>query len=468
MSAWILLALYGVALINLAPRSRDRAGFYEGKSRAGRPPTTAWLFGSLFIAWIFAKSVTNAANLGAELGLPGAVAYAAYWLSIPVGGLVIIAIRRRSGATSLAQWLTGRYGRAAATTFMLAVLIRLYNEVWSNTAVVGAYFGAKGSLPYYAAALAFTALTLAYTLKGGLRTSIWTDVIHALLFSVFVALIVLVVLPRSAGASLSRIAHAGSWTLRGGVDLLLVGLLQSFSYPFHDPVLTDRGFLSDFRTTRRAFFLAGGFGALAIVLFGCVGVSAFAAGMPVSDDAPRVVAAAIGTGVLVMVNIVMLTSAGSTVDSAFSAVAKAVNVDVPGVAGWQGRGLRAGRLAMLGAAILGNIPLFTGAAILKATTISGTMVLGLAPVFLLGLVLEAPALSFHLAFWSGIAAGVVELLGLLPPRLAIGDGQYAVLLGVNVWGTLLATGLFLAPVVLAHLARAARRVPAPATAPASD
>jgi len=129
MTAWLLLAIYGGALIALAPRSRDRAGFYEGKTRAGRAPSTGWLFGSLFIAWIFAKSVTNAADLGAQLGLPGAVAYAAYWLSIPVGGLVIVAIRRRSGATSLAHWLTGRYGRAAATTFMLAVLIRLFNEV---------------------------------------------------------------------------------------------------------------------------------------------------------------------------------------------------------------------------------------------------------------------------------------------------------------------------------------------------
>jgi len=168
----------------------------------------------------------------------------------------------------------------------------------------------------------------------------------------------------------------------------------------------------------------------------------------VRDNAPRVVAASLGTGVLVMVNIVMLTSAGSTVDSAFSAVAKAVNVDVPRVAGWDRRGLRAGRLAMVAAAVLGNIPLFAGAAILQATTISGTMVLGLAPVFLLGLVLDAPALSFHLAFWTGIAAGLVDLLGLLPPALAIGDGRYAVLLGVNVWGTLLATGLFLLPVLL--------------------
>lgn len=465
---WVLLAGYGLALVALAPGSRDRGGFYAGRDRRGREPTLGFLFGSLFIAWIFAKSVTNAADLGATFGLPGAVAYAAYWLSIPVAGVFIVALRRRHGATSLPSWLAGRYGRVAASTFMLAILIRLYNEVWSNTAVVGSYFGPRGSRAYYVGALAFTALTLAYTLKGGLRTSIWTDTIHAAVFAVFVALTALVVLPRAEGGGVARVVTSGSWTLAGGVDLLLVGLLQSLSYPFHDPVLTDRGFLSDARTTLRAYFLAGGAGALAIVLFGSVGVTAFLAGLPVNDDAPRVVAASLGTGVLVMVNIVMLTSAGSTVDSAFSAVAKATSVDAAHLRGRSVRGLTAGRIAMVAAAVLGNIPLFTGATILKATTISGTMVLGLAPIFLLGFFVEAPALSFHLAFWTGIAAGLIDLLGWLPPALAIGHGRYAALLGVNLWGLVLSSALYLVPVALARLARAPARAgagPAPAPPP---
>jgi len=326
---------------------------------------------------------------------------------------------------------------------------------------VGSYFGAKGTTACYAGALVFTALTLAYTLKGGLRSSIWTDAIHAGVFAAFLALTVLLVIPRAAGpGGVGRVLGAGHWTLAGGVDLLLVGLLQSLSYPFHDPVLTDRGFLADERTTLRAYFLAGGFGALAILLFGLVGVSAFLSGTPVHDDAPRVVASSLGIGALVLVNVVMLTSAGSTVDSTFSAVAKAVNVDLAGERG-RARSLSAGRWAMVAAAILGNLPLFAGTAILKATTISGTMVMGLAPVFLLGLVVRrAPPLSFHLAFWSGIALGLVDLFGLLPPSLAIGGGQYAALLGVNAWGVLLASAGFLAPAL--WRVYAARREPAAA------
>lgn len=441
--AWALLAVYGITLVALAPMARDTSGFYEGTDRHGRPPGTFWLVSTIFIAWIFAKSVTNAANLGASFGLPGAVAYAAYWLSIPVAGLVIVAIRRRHGAVSLPAWLTSRYGRAAAATFVFAILIRLYNEVWSNTAVVGTYFGPGGTAAYYAGALGFTVLTLAYTLKGGLRTSIWTDAIQAGVFAAFLVLVLALALPRAGSGELTAVVQAGSWTLAGGVDLLLVALLQSLSYPFQDPVLTDRGFLSDTRTTLRSFFLAGAAGALAITLFGLIGVTAFISGLPVQGDAPRAVAASLGTLALVVVTVIMMTSAGSTLDSAFSSVSKATSLDIPGVAGWKPRGITAGRIAMVAAAVLGSLPLFAGATILQATTISGTMVLGLAPAFILGIFLRAPAAAFHLAFWTGIVAGVAEIIGAVPAWMVIGNGSYGTLLGVNVWGLTASTGLYL-------------------------
>jgi len=453
---WALLLLYGLVFFVLSPSASDPGGFYEGRSRSGRAPGTPLLFATVFVSWIFAKSVTNAANLSGTYGLPGGVAYGAWWLSIPVAGVVIVALRRKFGARSLPGWVRARYGRAAALAFLVAVLIRLYNEVWSNTAVVAAYFGPRGSHAFLLAAGAFTGLTLLYTLKGGLRSSIFTDAVQAGLFGAFVVLVILLAFPRT-GAGLRRAATSGHWTLAGGVDLLLVGLLQSLSYPFHDPVLTDRGFVSGPRETLRAFGLAGVLGFAAIVLFGLVGVPAYLAGTPFQDDAPRVVASALGAGALLMVNVVMLTSAGSTLDSTFSSIAKAIDRDGPEIV----RGLRpagsvsGGRAAMVGIAVLGNLPLLFGARILQATTVSGTMVIGLAPIFLLGLVLRAPPLSFHLAFWGGVGIGIAQAAGLVPAALRIGAGRYADLLGANLWGLVLVTALFLLP-VLAH-PRPARR-----------
>ena len=42
-----------------------------------------------------------------------------------------------------------------------------------------------------------------------------------------------------------------------------------------------------------------------------------------------------------------------------------------------------GMWTMVAFALLGNLPMIAGTDILKATTVSGTMVMGLAPVFLL-------------------------------------------------------------------------------------
>jgi SSS family solute:Na+ symporter len=446
---WLLLISYGVVMFLLAPTSRGVNGFFWGHDSRGREAGVWLLSGSLMMAWIFAKSVTNAANLGATFGIVGGLAYAAYYLSIPVAGFTIGAIRTRHGVKSLAEFLAGRYGRGATLAFLLVTFVRLFNEVWSNTAVVGSYFGEKESVAYYSAAFLFTGFTLLYVLKGGMRTSLVTDCIQWGLAVFFLFLALGQVLPRTG---LRPILTAGEFTFRGGVDLLLVALLQTLSYPFHDPVLTDRGFLTDVRAMRKSFILAGIGGVLFIFLSSWIGVYAFLSHIPFSDDAPKVVASAFGMASLVVMNILMLSSAGSTLDSAFSSLSKWGAFDVPRAFGGEGWEARAGKTVMIAMAALGNLPLFAGASILKATTISGTMVMGLAPIFLLHWLEDVPRASFHLAFWPGILFGTLHAFGAVPSFLAIGQGTYAELLGVNLYGLLLCIGSFLVPVALRALA----------------
>ncbi|HKN85954.1 MAG TPA: hypothetical protein VJV04_03750, partial [Nitrospiraceae bacterium] len=80
---WGLLVVYGIAMYLLAPATRTVGGFFRGQNARGRPASVWSLTASLFIIWIMAKSVTNAANLGAAYGIVGGLAYATYWLSIP-------------------------------------------------------------------------------------------------------------------------------------------------------------------------------------------------------------------------------------------------------------------------------------------------------------------------------------------------------------------------------------------------
>jgi len=340
---------------------------------------------------------------------------------------------------------------SAATGGLLVITIRLFNEVWSNTAVVGSYFGAKDSTPYYAAAFLFTALTLLYSLKGGLRSSIITDSLQLVLAGFLLFFLLFQLFPRVGPGELLQ---AGEFSFHGGLDILFVAFLQIWSYPFHDPVLTDRAFISDRRVTVPAFWAAGIGGIFFILLSSLIGVYAFHQGLAFTDDAPRVVAASFGLGTLFAMNVIMLCSAGSTLDSTLSSISKEAGIDLAaiGFERWQGR-VGVGKAAMVAIALLGNVPLFAGASILQATTISGTMVMGLAPIFLLHFLPSVPRASFHLPFWTGLGLGILYTLGWIPPALAIGDGRYAMLLGVNLYGLLLCTGLFLIPWVFVPLQR---------------
>jgi Na+/proline symporter len=454
---WGFLLAFGLVMYLVAPRAAGESEFFAGQDGRGRAASPAALTMSIFISWIFAKSVTNAVNLGAEYGVVGGLAYATYWLSIPLAGVVIHRLRTRHGATSLVAFLLAKYGRGAALAFSTAVLVRLFNEVWSNTAVVGGYFGPVGSPAFIGSALLFTAAVLFYSLKGGLRSSIFSDVIQAIVFVFFVGVVLAAVLPADPPAALFS---EGRFALDAGLDLLLVAALQTLSYPFHDPVLTDRGFITEERTMLRAFVVAGVLGFAAISAFSLVGVHARLAGMAPGGNVAADVARGLGLAAFFATLVVMVTSAASTLDSTFTSLSKLVARDLPALAGTGPvpKPMTVGALAMIALAVLGNLPMLVGTDLLKATTISGTMVIGLAPIFLFSARVAYAPMSFHLAFWSGVAFGVLQVVGRVPAGWAVGHGRHALLLGTNLYGLLFCTAAFFLP----QLLEAARRRRAPA------
>jgi hypothetical protein len=108
-------------------------------------------------------------------------------------------------------------------------------------------------------------------------------------------------------------------------------------------------------------------------------------------------------------------------------------------------------ILMVATVVFGSLPLFGGAQILQATTISGTMVVGLAPIFLLYFVRSAGPWAFHLAFWPGVGLGIAFTAGWLPNWLALGAGDNAALLAVNLLATGLVFGLFGLGTFIDHL-----------------
>ncbi len=432
---WGLIIVSSLILFFLSPLARHKDEFFKATHNK-KAPSALWLTGSLIISWIFAKSITNAANLGLSFGIVGGVAYAGYYLSFAVAGVLIYQLRVKGGFQSIHHFLTTKFGRSAMALFSILISIRLFNEVWSNTMVIGSYFGENGSTSYYWAILVFTALTLAYAIKGGLSSSIFTDVIQMVLFSVLL-IVILGAIFSTDKFTVSGAVTSGSWTFEMGLNLLFAALLQSFSYPFHDPVLTDRAFLSSPKVTRRSFLWASVLGAMCIVLFSLIGV--YAQGQGMEGQAAVEVGKAFGVVILLVINFIMITSAASTLDSTFSSFSKLLAVDLK-----LGDNLTFGRLSMAVIAILGTIPVFLNAEILSATTISGTMVIGLTPVFIFWNK-NVPKISFHLSVACGIIFGLLLVFNIFPKPLIFTQGKYADLLWVNVWGILSCTLLYLAP-----------------------
>lgn len=450
---WLLIIASSLILLVVTPWARTAESFFKGQAQE-KMPSVVVLTSSLVISWLFAKSITNAANLGLAFGLLGGIAYAAYYLSFVVAGVVLYQIRTKGGFASIHHFLSSRFGKGALVVFSLLIAFRLFNEVWSNTMVIGSYFGEAGSSGYTWSILVFTLLTLLYSLKGGMRSSLLTDLIQMALFGLLLAVILGGIYTaesagvdyRSSNAEFQDLFSTSGWSMATGGNLLFAALIQSLSYPFHDPVLTDRAFITSPRISLKSYLWAAPIGGLSIVLFSFVGIYGQQRGL--SGQAPVEVAKLLGPVMMLVMNFIMITSAASTLDSTFASFSKLAVVDLK----WghkQGNktAVRYGRYAMILVTLLGSLPIFLGAEILSATTVSGTMVIGLAPVFTLWW-LKPPALSFYLSIAIGLLLGVILSLGLWPDEWNFSEGKYANLLAINLFGTLACYIAYLLPLVI--------------------
>ena len=447
VAPWAVLLGYATLIWWLSPTRVSPRQFYGGESDDGIPPSTVLLVASAAISWLFAKSIANAAALGAAFGIWGGIGYSLYYLSFAVAAVGIYSIRTRGGYTSLAHFLTARYSPLCARLFLLAIAIRLFNEVWSNTKVTSLYFGEEGSSGYWISAIAVTCFTVYYSLRGGLRSSLLTDAAQMVLGAVLLIVVLATIGPGLVETGLPKVDQPARMA---GLTFCGLALVQVLSYPFHDPVLTDRAFITSPKVMVKGFLIAGLVSAVFILLFSGVGL--YAASHQLTGPAYVSVPAVFGLPMLLVFNAIMLTSAGSTLDSTFTSAAKLSARDWHAVKGDPTSSqVSSGRWMMVLIAMFGNLPLLSiylpeqiGPAVIAATTISGTMVMGLAPIFLLPLLVrKAGALSFHLAFWPGLIIGTLRVvesaapIAVFPTWLAMGSGKYSLDLGLNVFGLLI-------------------------------
>jgi Na+/proline symporter len=298
-------------------------------------------------------------------------------------------------------------------------MYRLYNEVWSNTIVIADFFGDSLSGSWKLAAWVSMAIPALYTVIGGMRASLYSDALQAILMCVLLAMTYFTIVSQiSKNDDLQAYAkehHESSslwsynpvqgremFSFEGGMDLFWTGILQgALSYTFMDPALTDRAFLASKEVMVGGFAVGCALAVAYVTVFGFIGVYGNmlancvadgycpesdlngAAAASVKGGEPSAVATVLGPAYYTLLCLVIITSAISTLDSTFSAVAKAIGPDLHGFI-LKGRPVNPseadatdvllGRVAIVVIGVTGTLPLLFDPDELDATTVTGTMV----------------------------------------------------------------------------------------------
>ncbi len=403
--ALIVIFLFVIAAsMVVAPRRASLDGFFGGRSALGQAPSLWVLVLSQVTTWIFARSLMNSAILGYYYGIAGTLAYAAYYLSFLTGGFIVERLRE-GGARSVQDWLYARFGAVGTTCYNAVIALRLLSEVFANLLVVGliaaAVLGGGATVSIVIVAI----LGLAYSAWGGLSAALRTDVVQMLLFlCAFGAAFASLILSPGFDA-LAVVTAQGTAGAYNGWVLLAVAALQVFSYPAHDPVMMDRGFIADRDTTRRSFLHAFWLSTLCIVAFGVFGIQAGLQGAAYEGELIDTWAGMFPPWVFVLLMVSLLVSALSTLDSALASAARLVVEELKLVP----RSLSGGRVVMVVFMGLGGaLTLWGNKTLFDAVAVSGTASMFLTPVLIVGLVMGR-----KIAMWSYCVAFGAAILGAL-------------------------------------------------------
>ena len=415
----ILAGVLAIVSVMLAPRAESAAAFYKGQTGNGLQPSLLTLTLSQVTTWIFARSLLNAAILGFYYGIWGTLAYATYYLSFLTGGRIIDSLRFQHGCENVQSFLYARFGSSGTACYNFVVAIRLISEVFANLLVIGILFGVAGSQGYTWTIIAFAGVTLFYSMFGGLSASLRTDVCQMLIFVVTLLFLVAMV-AGNPQISLMDLGFKSFAISEPGPILMIVAFLQIWSYPMHDPVMMDRGFLADRETTRKSFLHAAWISSACIIMFGCLGVLAGAhtlSGESMNDTLMRL----LGDVPMLLFNAALVISAMSTLDSTLSSSAKLLAADM----GVMRMTLRNGRMVMVAFMLVGLLLVFFGNKdLFGAVAVSGTASMYLAPVIffsLWGRKDDVPTWSYLFSFFLALAGAALYFTESSQYTLLLGD-----------------------------------------------
>jgi SSS family transporter len=189
------LTLVTVALTILEQNFGGAKATSEQFNTAGRSVKTG-LTGSVIVSqWTWAATLLQSSNVAWQYGITGPFWYAAgATVQILLFGILGIEVKRRApNAHTFLEIIKVRWGKVAHFVFMFFALAA--NLIVSAMLLLGgcAVFNAVAGIPIAASSFIIPALTLVYTLVGGLKATFLAGYVHTSVIMIILILFVTVV-----------------------------------------------------------------------------------------------------------------------------------------------------------------------------------------------------------------------------------------------------------------------------------
>ena len=400
--------IFGIFSFLFISRRTNNSGFFLGYMENGKEPSLLVLTFSLVTTWIFSRSLLTAAILAYYYGLPGAIAYTTYYFSFLTGGFFVLKVRKKFKVNSTLKLFENEYGYLGKFTVSFLLVIRLISEIFANLIVVGLIFGNEGSMEYNFAIILIMLVSLSYSFIGGFRNSIKTDFFQMIIFLILMFLLISNIYFSDFKIEINTLINNINNTSNPGYALIAVAFLQIWSYPLHDPVMTDRGFFCSYKKTKQGFFYAFLLSSACIFSFSLLGI--FLSEASISNISFfNAIGINLGKNISFIVFLLLLISAISTLDSTLSSASKLIVSDLNLLK----KNIFNGRLVMVLFSILGLLfIIFNTKDLFTAVAISGTAATFMTTTFILKVIfnISVSKFSYFISFLLSMLGSIVYYL----------------------------------------------------------
>ena len=408
LSFIFFIIIIGFSSLFFISKKSDINGFYSGLMEKNKEPSLLAMTFSLATTWIFSRSLLTAAVLAYYYGLPGALAYTAYYFSFLTGSYFLINLRKKFKVNSLIEFFNKEYGIVGKFTFSFIITIRLISEIFANLIVVGLIFGKEGGFEYNISIFLIMILAFSYSFLGGFRNSIKTDFFQMTIFLILLLFLMIGIIFSNTIIDNNLIFSKLNDISNPGYALILVALLQIWSYPIHDPVMMDRGFVCSKNKTKKSFFLAFLLSSFCIFLFSLLGLC-LAENALNGITFIEAIKVNFNTYLSYIIFSLLIISAVSTLDSTLSSAAKLVVIDLA----YLPQTIFHGRVVMFVFTILGLAFIFFNTKdLFTAVAVSGTAATFLTTTFILRIIfnISVSRISLIISFFTSILGATIYYL----------------------------------------------------------